>query len=191
MSIFQVYNEDKVIAECQKGNQKAQKQLYEKFYKKMYVHALRYSKTNFEAEDILQDSFVKIFENIGEFRKESSIEHWIRQIVIFTAIKYNRKKINQIGTVTDIEKMHEDYEPTSDSTLSNYNYQQLLGFIQQLAPKYQLIFNLYAIEGYQHKEIAEMLEITEGTSKSQYSRAKAILQNMLIAEDQKVYEKTR
>lgn len=191
MSIFQLYNEEKVIAECQKGNSKAQKQLYEKYFKKMYVHALRYAKTNFEAEDILQDSFIKVFESIEDFRQESSVEHWIRRIVIFTAIKYNRKKINQIGVVTDIEQMHEDYEPNADSTLSNYNYQQLLGFIQQLAPKYQLIFNLYAIEGYQHKEIAEMLEITEGTSKSQYSRAKAILQKMLAEEEHKVYEKTR
>ncbi len=191
MSIFQLYNEEKVIADCQKGNRKAQQQLYEKFYKKMYVHALRYAKTTFEAEDILQDSFMKVFENIQEFRGESSVEHWIRRIVIFTAIKYNRKKINQVGVVTDIDKMHEDYEPTADITFSNYNFQELLGFIQQLSPKYQLVFNLYAIEGYQHKEIAEMLDISEGTSKSQYSRAKVILQEMLAQDEHKVYEKTR
>lgn len=191
MSIFSLYNEEKIIADCQKGNRKAQQQLYEKYVKKMYVHALRYAKTTFEAEDILQDSFMKVFENIADFRGDSSVEHWIRRIVVFTAIKYNRRKMNQVGVVTDIDKMHESQEPNADITISDYNFQQLLGFIQQLAPKYQLVFNLYAIEGYQHKEIAEMLDITEGTSKSQYSRAKAILQEMLLAEDQKVYEKAR
>jgi RNA polymerase sigma factor (sigma-70 family) len=189
MSIFQPYNEEKLIAECKKGNRKAQQQLYEQFYKRMYVNALRYAKTNFEAEDILQDSFVKVFENLATFKGDSSLEYWIKRIVIFTAIKHNRKKMDNFGMTSDIDKMDISQEPNTDLTLSNYNFKQLLEFIQQLAPRYQMIFNLYAIEGYQHKEIAEMLDITEGTSKSQYARAKYILQEMIAQEELKVYEK--
>ncbi len=186
MSIFQQYNEEKLIAECKKGSRKAQQQLYEKFYKKMYVTALRYAKTTFEAEDILQDSFVKVFNNIEGFNGDSSVEYWIKRIVIFTALKYNRRKMDKAGVTFDIDQMESHQEPNADSTFSNYNFQQLLGFIQQLAPKYQLIFNLYAIEGYQHKEIAEMLDISEGTSKSQYARARAALQEMIAQEELKV-----
>ena len=173
-------NEEWLIAECSRGNAKSQRLLYEKYASKMYVVALRYSKTTFEAEDILQESFIKIFNHIHEFQADCPLEFWIKRIVINTSLKQNRRKLDK-ARMEDVSTMPD--EPSEEIEFSNYNFQQLLQLIQRLAPGYQLIFNLYAIEGYKHKEIAEMLDITEGTSKSQYARAKTLLQKMLLEEE--------
>lgn len=185
------YNETQLIEECSKGNRKAQRQLYEQFYRQMYVVALRYSRTTFDAEDILQESFVKVFQNIESLNAESSLVFWIRRIVVNTAIKFNRRKLDQTGVMNDIDDMHTDHEPVAEVTLSHLNFKQLLSFIQQLAPRYQMVFNLYAIEGYQHAEIAEMLDISENTSKSQYARARAVLQDMIAKEEAMLYEREK
>ncbi len=137
---------------------------------------LRYAPTTFEAEDMMQEGFVKVYANIQNFKKDCPLEFWIRRIVINTALKHLRQK--SLLTVT-----HDSEEAISvaiDSfSLDQYSLDELLAMIQSLAPRYRLVFNLYAIEGYNHKEIGEMLGISEGTSKSQYSRARAILQGML------------
>jgi RNA polymerase sigma factor (sigma-70 family) len=185
------YNETQLIEECSKGNRKAQRQLYEQFYRQMYVVALRYSRTTFDAEDILQESFVKVFQNIESLNAESSLVFWIRKIVVNTAIKFNRRKLDQAGVMNDIDDMHSDHEPVVEATLSHLNFKQLLSFIQQLAPRYQMVFNLYAIEGYQHAEIAAMLDISENTSKSQYARARAVLQEMIAKEEAMLYEREK
>jgi RNA polymerase sigma-70 factor (ECF subfamily) len=185
------YNEIQLIEECSKGNRKAQRQLYEQFYRQMYVVALRYSRTTFDAEDILQEAFVKVFQNIESLNAEASLVAWIRRIVVNTAIKFNRRKLDQAGVMNDIDNMHTDHEPVAEVTLSHLNFKQLLGFIQQLAPRYQMVFNLYAIEGYQHSEIAEMLDISENTSKSQYARARAVLQDMIAKEEAMLYEREK
>jgi len=177
--------EEWLITESCKGNRQAQRTLYDKFYKKMYVAALRYSKTTFEAEDILQESFIKVFKNLENFGRECPLEYWIKRIVVNTALKHNRRKLDKAPT-EDVTEMQD--EPSEEITLSDYGFKELLGMIQKLAPRYQMIFNLYAIEGYKHREIAEMLDINEGTSKSQYARAKAILQKMLLEEKAKIYE---
>lgn len=173
-------NEEKLISECVKGDRKAQKAFYERFYRKLYVVALRYSKTTFEAEDILQESFVKVFNHLSEFKNDSSLDYWVKRIVVNTALKQNRKKMDKMH-MDDVSEMIN--EPSDEPILTGYHFQELLTFIQKLAPGYQVIFNLYALEGYKHHEIAEMLGISEGTSKSQYARAKAILQRMIVKDE--------
>ena len=177
------YNEETLIAECVKGSAKAQRTLFDCFYRKMYVIALRYSKTTFEAEDILQETFIQVFKNIANFKKDCPLEFWIRKIVVNTALKANRRKLDKMF-MEDITEMVD--EPFDNSTINNYNFQELIRIIQQLPPGFQMVFNLYAIEGYQHREIAEMLGISEGTSKSQYARARVQIQEMLEREQSKV-----
>jgi len=169
-------SDDELLRGCSKGDRNIQKMLYERFAHKMYLVCLRYTKNQMEAEDILQESFIKIFENLPKFRKECPLEAWIKRIVINTALKQNRSKLYLYPAV-DIEDVQENF--IEEITLSQFHFTELLQMIQQLAPRYQVVFNLYAIEGYQHNEIAEMLGISEGTSKSQYSRARAQLQNMV------------
>lgn len=181
------HSEEALIQGCIEGRRKAQRRLYELYANKMYAVSMRYSKTTLEADDILQESFIKIFDAIKDFKGDSSLDYWVKRIIINTALKHNRRKIDKAPKeeVSDL-----NYNTHENLTVSNYNFKQLLEFIQQLAPRYQTVFNLYAIEGYKHREIAEMLDISEGTSKSQYARAKALLQDM-IAKEESRYEKIR
>jgi RNA polymerase sigma factor (sigma-70 family) len=171
-------SEDELITGCCKNDRTFQRHLYEKYSRRMYVVCLRYTKNQLEAEDILQESFIKVFDNIKKFRRECPLEAWIKRIVINTALKNNRSKL-YLHPAVDVEHVEEDFN--EEITLSNYNYKELLELVRQLPPRYQIVFNLYAIEGFQHKEIAEMLGTTEGTSKSQYSRARVILQKIVKA----------
>jgi RNA polymerase sigma factor (sigma-70 family) len=168
--------EQELVQGCIAGKRSMQKMLYDLYAKKMMAVCLRYSKTSFEAEDVMQEAFIKVFEHIKNFKGECPLEFWIRKIMVNTALKHHRKMMH-VSSLAETEKLQE--VPEEEFILSGYNYEDLLRMIQSLAPRYQLIFNLYAIEGYSHKEIAEMLDISEGTSKSQYSRARAILRNML------------
>jgi RNA polymerase sigma-70 factor (ECF subfamily) len=179
-------DEEALIEGCIRGERAVQRTLYERFSRKMLVVCMRYSKGRQEAEDILQESFIKVFEHIRHFRRECPLEGWIRRIVVNTALNHNRSKL-YLYPALDLE----DVETAVDEnlTLADIHFEELLAMVQQLAPRYQIVFNLFAIEGYSHKEIAEMLDISEGTSKSQYARARMILQQM-IAEKQRVnYER--
>ncbi|GHA69465.1 RNA polymerase sigma factor [Pontibacter akesuensis] len=177
--------EDKLIEGCIAGKRDMQRLLYDLYSKKMMVICLRYAPTTFEAEDIMQDAFVKVFGHIQSFKKDCPLEFWIRRIVINTALKHLRSK--QLLTVS--HEADEVANLSSDNVnLSGYTMDELLSMIQSLAPRYRMVFNLYAIEGYSHKEIGEMLDISEGTSKSQYSRARAILQGMLVGQEKKIKE---
>lgn len=153
-----------------------QRLLYDLYSKKMMVICLRYAPTTFEAEDMMQEGFVKVFANLQNFKKDCPLEFWIRRIIINTALKHLRQK-------TLLTVSHDSEEAISissdDWNLDQFGMDELVAIIQSLAPRYRMVFNLYAIEGYNHKEIGEMLGISEGTSKSQYSRARAILQGML------------
>jgi RNA polymerase sigma factor (sigma-70 family) len=181
-----MYNDSDLFQGCLKNDRIAQRQLYEKYAGRMLVVAHRYTKATQEAEDVLQEAFIKVFKNISSYKKECPLEFWIRKIVINTALNQNRSKIYLYPAV-DIEKM--DFEQDENFSLSEFNLNELLAIIRQLAPRYQVIFNLYAIEGYTHAEIAEMLGISEGTSKSQYSRARAILQELV--KEKHNHEKSR
>ena len=168
--------EAELIDSCLRGSQAAQKQLYERFAGKMMAVCLRYAQTTFEAEDVLQDGFVTVFRTLGGFRRECPLEFWVRRIMVNAALRQHRRNAPLVA-VSD-----GDYPETLSSeefTLSNYNFQELLAMVQKLAPRYRTVFNLYAIEGYTHREIGELLGISEGTSKSQYSRARVILQTKL------------
>lgn len=186
-------DENHIIAACRKKCPKAQRKLYEHFAPKMFAVALRYTSGRLEAEDVLQESFIKIFNSIETFRGECSLEHWIKKIIINTALKQNRSKL-YLFPAFDIQDLTEEYQETCN-ILENLQYEDLLKMIQQLAPRYRIVFNLYAIEGYQHNEIAEMLGISEGTSKSQYARAKQILKEMILQESKHLqkadYEKSQ
>lgn len=178
-------DEEKLIEGCIAGKREMQRLLYDLYAKKMMMVCLRYAPTTFEAEDIMQDAFVKVFANIANFKRDCPLEFWIRRIMVNTALKHLRGK--QLLTVS-----HEAEEvgnlSAEDYSLSGYSMDELLGMIQSLAPRYRMVFNLYAIEGYNHKEIGEMLGISEGTSKSQYSRARAILQSMLTRQENNYQE---
>jgi RNA polymerase sigma-70 factor (ECF subfamily) len=160
-----------LIKGCQNGDRKSQYELYQQFSSGMMAVALRYSKSTLEAEDILQEGFIKIFENIKKFRGDSSIGYWIKRIIINTALNHQRSKL-YLYPMVDVEDIKEGVNSLSVDTLA---VEDLMDLVQDLPTGCQVIFNLYAVEGYQHKEIAEMLEISVGTSKSQYARARKIL----------------
>ncbi|GGG16416.1 RNA polymerase sigma factor [Pontibacter amylolyticus] len=177
-------DEDKLIEGCIAGKRDMQRLLYDLYSRKMMAVCMRYAPTSFEAEDMMQEGFVKVFANIQNFKRDCPLEFWVRRIMINTALKQLRQK--SLMTVS-----HETEEvgniASEGVNLTGYSMDELLGMIQSLAPRYRMVFNLYAIEGYNHKEIGEMLGISEGTSKSQYSRARAILQGMLERQE-KTYQ---
>ncbi len=140
----------------------------------MYAVCLRYANNSEDAQDLLQEGFIKIFRNLHRFRAEGSFEGWIRRVFVNTAIEHYRKKSAQLSSVS--EKEENTIEDTDITALDSLAEQDILNLIQELSPGYKTVFNLYVVEGYSHKEIGEMLGISEGTSKSQLARAKAILQ---------------
>ena len=153
-----------------------QEELYRRFAPKMYAVCLRYAGNAEEAEDILQEGFIKIFKKLDSFRSEGSFEGWIRRIFVNTAIEHFRRK-RYLQPVT--EKEENTIEGKYISILDELAEQDILSLVQQLSPGYRTVFNMYVVEGYTHKEIADLLGISEGTSKSQLSRAKVILQEMV------------
>lgn len=176
-----------LIEACVKGDRVAQRNLYDLFSRRMYVVCLRYTKSQQEAEDVLQDSFIKVFKNLKGYRGDSRLDYWIKRIVINTALNSQRKKLYMYPMV-DIDDVKNDFDHSK--ALSNFQMEELLKMIKELPTGCQTVFNLFAIEGYSHKEIAEMLEVSEGTSKSQFARARKLLQNKIAEEDKtERYEK--
>ena len=163
---------------CINGNRKAQKQLYEKYASRLFGTCLRYAKNPTDAEDILQEGFIKIFKYLNDFRNEGHLEGWMRKIMVTTALNFYKKK-NLLNKNVDLENMSpvSASEPDAISILSK---DELLSLIQQLPDGYRMVFNLYSIEGYSHKKIGEMLDISINTSKSQLSRARISLQRKLF-----------
>ena len=170
--------EQELIDGCRNGSRSCQKALYERYCRKMMVVCLRYSKTTAEAEDILQEGFVKVFHGLKNFRQESKLETWITRIMVNTALNQQRRKL-YLYPMVDVEELD---LPEEEMSLSGIHFSQLLQMIQSLPQGCQIVFNLFAIEGYNHKEIAQTLGISEGTSKSQYARARSLLQQKLLKE---------
>ena len=166
----------KLVNACQKGDARAQKELYNLFAPKMMVVAMRYSKTKHEAEDILQEGFVKVFQKINTLKEAKSLQAWITRIIVNAALNNSRSKLYMfpMHEVDDISLQSEQ-----DLGLSMLGFKELLVLIQSLPDGCQMIFNMYVIEGYAHKEIAEKLGISEGTSKSQLARARMILRDKM------------
>ncbi|MCX6316731.1 MAG: RNA polymerase sigma factor [Bacteroidetes bacterium] len=170
--------ESDLIKGCMEGNRRMQEELYNRFSSRMYAVCLRYAGNSEEAEDILQEGFIKVFKKLDSFRNEGSFEGWIRRIFVNTAIEHFRRK-RYLMPVT--EKEENTIEGKYNSVLDDLGAKDILALVQELSPGYRTVFNMYVVEGYTHKEIADMLGISEGTSKSQLSRAKVILQDMVRA----------
>ncbi len=165
---------------CQAYDKKAQALLYSHFSKKMFAVCMRYAQTTLEAEDILQNGFIKVFTKHHLFDGKGSLEGWIKRIIVNTAIESFRQSK---AMLTDSIEAHHENTIASHLSSDTTSYQDLLQLIKELPLGYRTVFNLYAIEGYSHKEIAEMLGISEGSSKSQLSRARQALQEKLIKEN--------
>jgi RNA polymerase sigma-70 factor (ECF subfamily) len=142
----------------------------------MYGVCLRYAGNENDANDILQEGFIKVYKNISKFRREGSFEGWIRRIFVNTAIEHYRKKVKMYNVTEAQENTIEDKELTP---LDNLATKDILKIVDELSPGYKAVFNMHVIEGYSHKEIADILGITEGTSKSQLARAKGVLRNLI------------
>lgn len=181
-------SEKQLLKKAIKGNRKAQYALYEMYAPMMLAVCMRYSKKKSEAEDVLQEGFVKVFNKLADFRGEASLKTWIKKIMINTALNYHRAKIHDC-TMLDIDQM---YDLSDESfVFSDYSFGELLELLHKLPDRARLVFNLFAIEGYSHKEIAEKLNINVGTSKSQYARARGLLKNMLRNTEIVRYERKR
>ena len=163
-----------LVEGCLKENRNAQRKLYEYFYGKMMSICLRYAGTREEAVEILNQGFYKVFKSMGSFNSaEGALEAWIRRIMINTAIDHYRKMARQQKT-TDLDTA---YKASEESTaISAISAEEILVLVQELSPAYRTVFSLYAIEGFNHREIAEKLGISEGTSKSNLAKARAKLQ---------------
>ncbi|MBA3986014.1 MAG: sigma-70 family RNA polymerase sigma factor, partial [Flavobacteriales bacterium] len=165
---------EELIAKCKEENAKAQGELYTLFSSKLFSICLKYSRNAVEAQDNLQDAFLTIFKSIGQYKHKGSFEGWMKRITVNTVLqKYRKERVFEIVNEETIEDEEVEIE---ESTLS---LDYLLQIIQELPDRYRLVFNLYVLDGYSHKEIAEMLEITTGTSKSNLARARMILKTKI------------
>ena len=170
-------DEQRLIEGCRKGDRKSQKELYDRFAPKMMAVCLRYMGDSERAADILQDGFVTVYSKLDSFSGEGSFEGWIRRIFVNTALMSLRKN--------DVLKESDDLETAwglaseSTSALQDLSYKELIRMIAELPPGFRTVFNMYVIEGYSHKEIAEALGVSETTSRSQLQRARALLQSKI------------
>ena len=178
--------EAEIIKGCCEGDRMTQRTLYDRYSGAMLMVCARYSKNRDDAEDILQESFIKVFKGIKNFRGHSTLGYWIKKIVVNTALNYHRSKL-YLFPMVEIDDAN--YNSLSDPIIENYTLEELLKMIRTLPIGCQVIFNLYAIEGYKHREIADMLDVSLGTSKSQYARARGLLQQMVSHANSINYEK--
>lgn len=166
-----------LVKGCLRENQHCQAEIFRRYAGKMLTVCLRYARHRMEAEDTLQDAFIKIFDNIGQFESKGSLEGWIRRIVVNTALKKYGQKSFRDETIGIADGYDLSLEP---SIYSDLHEEELLNLIAQLPDGYRLVFNLYAIEGYSHHEIATMLGIEESTSRTQLLKARKLLQQRIV-----------
>lgn len=165
-----------IIKGCLAGDTQSQKELFNRLSGKMMAVCIRYSRDKMEAEDLLQESFIKVFLNLSSYKYDGAFEMWVRRIIINTSIKRYHKMSYQN------ESPSSDFLPEQEISLNAYDdlvYEELLNMVSELPEGYKVVFNLYAIEGYSHKEIAELLNIKEATSRSQLVKARMVLQDKL------------
>lgn len=176
-----------LVRACQKNDRKAQKELYNRYKAPLMGLCLRYAASREEAEDVYQEAFIKIFNSIRSLQKAESLNSWLRQTVVRTAINYyhRNKKYNWQEDTAGLEIGNEDYS----TLLSGIDNKMLLSMINQLPDGYRTVFNLYIVDGYTHPEIAELLGINESTSRTQLHKAKAQLKKQLAVLGIKKFEK--
>ena len=172
---------DQLITNCQKKNTKAQEELYKRYSRLLFSICLKYSPNYADAEDTLQDAFLIIFDKIKQYKAKGSFEGWLKRVTINTALqRYRKPGMLEIVSNENIR----DADVTVDVDETEISLDFLLGIIQELPDRYRLVFNLYVMDGYSHKEIAHMLEISDGTSKSNLARARQILKDKIELNNQ-------
>lgn len=171
-----------LVQGCVDQNRFYQKKLYERFARKMLAVAMSYSRDSYEAENIIQESFIKVFDNIKRYQPTGSLDGWVRRIVVNTATDYYRKKKRIKFSEVNIE---DEANHIGALDFDSFAVKDILEAVQELPEGSRMVFTLYAIEGYTHKEIGETLDISVGTSKSQFSRARMLLQGKLKKNEQR------
>lgn len=166
-----------LIQECLKNNRIAQKQLYDKYSSKLMGVCIRYTNSKEDAEDVLIEGFTTIFQKLSMYKGDGSFEGWMKRIMINTSISHFRTN-SKYRFHQDIEEVHNEIEK-QDTIIEKMETQRIMKLVNSMPEGYRIIFNLYAVEGYTHREIAEQLGLSEGTSKSQFSKARKWLQNRL------------
>ena len=164
-----------LVAGCLEGNRLAQQKVYRLLYGKMMAVCMRYAKDRDEAKDVLQDGFIKVFSNLAKYNGKGSFEGWVRRIIVNTAIDSFRKTRSHTLMVDSeyVDRMEDEMiEEEEDLSVNHIETKVILAEVQKLSPAYRTVFNLYVVEGYSHKEIADQLGISIGTSKSNLSKAK-------------------
>ncbi len=169
-------SDTRLIEKCKKGSARYQKVLYDRYACKIYPICYRYAKNEEDAKDILQETFIRVFNKLETFQDKGSFEGWIKRIAVNVAIRHYQNEIKKIDQ-HDIERVPELH--TDASVLSDLNAEEILRTISELPNGYRIVFNMYALEGYSHKEIAETLNISEGASRSQLTRARQALMEIL------------
>lgn len=177
-----IQGEYALVRSCIKGNRSSHQALYSKYSSKMFAVCLRYGKDYHSAEDILQEGFIKAFKNLNKFRFEGSFEGWLRRIFVNTAIEHFRKHTTMYPIMDYVTTGNDSRE---DLTLTKMAAEDIMEMVNKLSPGYKAVFNLYVVEGYSHKDIAEMLGISIGTSKSQLARSRYLLQKMVTDLEQR------
>ncbi len=175
LRLGQTYREEDLIHDCLKGKRSGQEALYKKYSAKMFGICLRYLPDRTEAEDAMVSAMVRVFAQLPTFRQEGSFEGWIRRITVNEALGVLRRKKKIYFEEMEVA----DRQMSAGTAETNLEAEELLKMVQFLPTGYRTVFNLYAIEGYSHKEIAEMLGVTESTSKSQLNRARNLLKEMI------------
>ena len=169
--------EDKILRGCKRGDRAAQRQFYEMFKKLVFGVVMRYAKDVPEAEDMMQDAFVKLYRDLYQYKPTVALGAWVRKVAVNTALMHLRKKKARYSDVDlhDLSEVHQ----SSYEVFDTLGAKEIMKIVQQLPDGYRIIFNLYVVEGYSHKEIASQLNISVNTSKSQLSRAKKMLRTVL------------
>lgn len=174
-----IFEEKELVQACIQNDRKAQLELYNHFKIKMYGLCLRFGHNKEEAEDMLQEGFFKVFRDLHQFKRQVPLGAWIRKVIVNAALMHLRKRNRSWVPTTELEKHVGEFK-TEGSIQFQMNAAEIIHAIQGLPTGFRTIFNLFAIEGYSHREIAEKLGISESTSRSQYTRARATLQKQLV-----------
>jgi RNA polymerase sigma factor (sigma-70 family) len=174
-------SDEEIVEGCLKGNRLFQKALFDRYSPRILAICMRYTNNTDEAYDILQDTFIKVFEKIISYKNEGSFEGWLKRICVNTALDHIRR--NKMDKFTDDVDSVQFKLSSSQGTLDDLLAEDLMEILKSLPVGYRTVFNMYVIDGYSHKEIADHLNITESTSKSQFSRARAILQKIIIEKE--------
>lgn len=172
------YTERELVKGCLGGNRRCQEGLYDRYARRMYAVCLRYARHELEAQDLMQEGFIRVFEKLKDFRLEGSLEGWVRRIMVHTAINHYRKKSfhqERFG----LDRLPES--PVEADALDLLGQEEILAMVASLPDGYRMVFNLFAIEGYDHSEIAELLGCGESTSRSQLAKARRLLQQRLAS----------